>query len=154
MFLLLILISGYPIGETVMLEEALKLLQPKLLTILDSTPSGIGISLDTKGNWKVEDCEILWANKRIYSMLGNAMHRGRFLLHSERTHGLVQAILDTLKRCYEETGCRDGFHGPFPIGSDNEDDRLKKIEISVMLAGFIGNNLPVLLQVVHQKMNV
>ncbi|WP_419659615.1 uncharacterized protein Dvar_85190 [Desulfosarcina variabilis str. Montpellier] len=136
-----------------MLEEALKLLHPKLLTILDTTPSSIAIWLDTRGRWNVEDCEVLWANKRMISMLGHAMNRGRFTPHTKQTHRIGQAILDTIKQCYENTGCHDGFHGPFPIGSDVEDDKIKKMEISAMLAGFIGNSLPVLLQVIHQKAN-
>ena len=134
-----------------MLDEALKLLEPKLLTILDTTPSGVSIGLDTKGDWKVEDYEILWANKRIYSMLGYAMHQGRFTPRSEKIRNIGQTILDTVKQCYENTGCRHGFHGPFPLGSDGKDDKLKNVEISLMLAGFIGKNLPVILQVVHLK---
>jgi hypothetical protein len=138
-----------------MLKEALRLLEPLLLTILDTTPSAVIIHLCRSAQWHTEDFDILWMNKAAREQLSHLTRTGRLVPTSEANQKIIQSSLNELHKLAQTMGGHHtGFIGPFPITSILPDGREKQFSYSLMYAGDIGDGLPVILQATHEKVSV
>ena len=135
-----------------MLNKALQILEPLLLTILDTTPSGVIIHMGRSSQWMIDNFEIVWMNKAARKLLGHVSGTGQLVPTSEANRKIIQASLDELQSTAQENEMHHTeFIGPFQLASRLSDGRDVQLGYSLMYAGKIANGLPVVLQVTHER---